>query len=504
MVHTVSLSDVKRRLLERYLRDTAINAAAPLSAITPRPLDRPAPVSLSQEQLLLREQRNPGGPSLYNECVRLRMKGPLDVNVLERSLAEIIRRHEMWRTTYDMRDGQLVQAIHPAPATIALPVIDLRGFSESAIEVEILRAAGQTVRQPFDVKQGPVLRAKMFRTADLEHSLFLSAHLSIVDGVSVYQIFPYELAALYCSYSSGQARRLPHLTVQFGDYAHWQRQWLKGGEAARQVAYWRKQLAGQIPVLNWPVDRQRPAKESFRGAIRSFAWSHKLVESLEALTRQEGVSLFTGLLAGFVSLLYLYTQQEDILVGTPSLAGRKLSEVQRLLGYFLNPVALRFDLTGTPTFRSLLQQAQRVTLEALSNDDVPLETLVQELGLNPDPSRHPLFTVAISLQPAMPQLDVDWSVTSMDIESGGAPWDLYLAFINRPGETTVRAQYNPDLFDPATVTQMMTDYQTLLGIVQDNPARRISQIDFSSRRNRERSSHYATRSPGEHSASGTL
>jgi hypothetical protein len=479
MADAAPLSDTKRRLMERYFRESAGTTAGPVSAITPRPLDGLPPVSLSQEQLLLRERRNQGGPPLYNECIKLRMAGPLDVMVLEKSLTEIIQRHETWRSSYDIKDGQLVQVIHPAPEDVELPVVDLRSLPKSDADAEMQRVAGDAVQQPFDLKEGPLLRARMFRTADFEHFLFLSAHLSIVDGVSVYQVFPFELAALYRSYSSDLGSPLPRLAVQFGDYTYWQRQWLQGDEAAKQVAYWRTQLAGRIPVLNWPVDRPRPAKETFRGVIQSFPLASELVEALEALSRQEGVSLFMGLLAGFVSLLHLYTQQEDIIVGTPSPAGRKRSEMQKLLGYFLNPVALRFDLAGEPTFSALLRQAQRVTLEALSNDDVPLEVLVQDLRPNPDPSRHSFFTVAISLQPPMPQLDIEWSVTSMDIGSGGAPWDLYLAFIKRPAETTVRAQYNPDLFDAATIKRMIADYQTLLRAVTDNPAGRVSQIDLS-------------------------
>ena len=493
MVDAAALSDTKRRLLERYVRQNGADGASPASAIAPRPLNAPVRVSLSQEQLLLREQRNPGGPALYNECIRLSMKGPLDVMLLERSLTEVIRRHEIWRTTYDVRDDQIIQIVHTPPKTVALPVLDLRGLSNSEAETEIQLVAGEAVRQPFDTKEGPLLRTRMFRVADDKHLLFLSAHLSIVDGVSVYQVLPHELAAAYCAHSSGQASPLPGLTVQFGDYAHWQRQWLKSGEASRQAAYWRKQLAGRIPVLNWPVDRPRPANETFRGLIRSFALSKQVVAALQELTRQEGVSLFMGLLAAFVSLLYIYTQQEDIIVGTPSLSGRKRAEVQALLGYFLNPVALRFDLTDNPTFCALLRQAQRVTLEALSNDDVPLEVLAEELNPHADASRHPFFTVAMSLQPEMPPLDLEWSVTSMDIESGGAPWDLYLAFINRPAETMVRVQYNPDLFDAGTITEMITDYQTLLLDITDNPAARIFQIDLCSRSSRGPTIDHSTR-----------
>jgi hypothetical protein len=476
------LSETKRRLLERYFLADARADATHAPEITTGLVNTPAPVSLSQEQLLLRERSNQGVPLLYNECIKLRMEGPLDVRILEKSFTEIIRRHEIWRTSYDANDGQLVQAVHPSPNRFELAAVDLRGLPQARTDAEMERVAGEMIQRSFDLKNGPLWRAKLFRVADEEHYLFLSAHLSIVDGLSVYQVFPSELAALYRAFSSGQPSPLSELTVQFGDYARWQRRWLQGEETARQVAYWKRQLTGEIPVLQWPVDRPRPAKKTFRGVIRSFDIRNDLVDAVEARSRHEGVSLFMGLLAGFVSLLHLYTRQEDIIVGTPSPAGRKRSEAQGLLGYFLNPVALRFDLTGKPTFHALLRQAQRLTLEALSNDDVPLEVLAHELGADLDPSRHPFFNVAISLQPQMPGLGLKWTVTSMDIGSGGAPWDLYVAFIRRPQETLARIQYNPDVFDAATITRMMADYQTLLCAVTNNPVVRISQIDFSLRR----------------------
>jgi hypothetical protein len=480
MVNATPLSDAKRKLLEKYYHGSSGATATPAAAVVPRPQSELTPVSLSQEQLLLRERRMQGGALLYNECIRVRMKGPLDALILKKSLHEVIRRHEIWHSSYAMNGGQLMQVIHEVPEDVELPFVDLTDLPKSEADAEIQRTVGEAVRQPFDLQEGPLLRARMFRTGDGEHSLFLAAHLSIVDGVSVYQVLPLELAALYRAHSCGQTSPLPDLTVQFGDYAHWHRQWLHGDEAAKQIAYWRRQLAGPIPVLNWPVGRARSAKETFRGVIQSFTLRHELVEDLGALSRQEGGTLFMGLLAGLVSLLHFYTQQDDIIVGTPSPAGRKRSEVQKLLGYFLNPVALRFDLTEDPAFTMLLRQAQRVTLEALSNDDVPLEIVAHEFGADFDRGRNPFFTAAMSLQPSVPELGLEWGVTSMDIDSGGSPWDLYLAFINRATETTVRVQYNPDLFDAAMITRMIADYETVLDAVNNNPAARMSQLGISS------------------------
>ena len=482
MMETTYLSDAKRKLLESYRRGWVGATASLLAPIAPRPLDEPTLVSLSQEQLLLREQRNQESPALYNECIRLRMSGLLDVVALQKSIREMIRRHEIWRTTYAINHGQWVRVVQPPPANVELPVVDLRGRPEAEVDEEVRRIAGEAVRQRFDLGKGPLWRVRMFRTADSEYSLFLSAHLSIVDGVSVYQILPSELSALYRAYSAGQASPLPDLEAQFGDYASWQRHWLTCGEAEKQLGYWRKQLDGPLPVLAWPKKQARAATDTLHGEIGSFIVKHELMEAMEGLSRQEGVSLFMALLAALVSLLHLYAGQDDILVGTPSLAGRKRSEVQSLLGYFLNPVALRFDLTEGPTFRTLLRQVQRVTLEALSNDDVPLEVLAQKLELQPTRGRNPFFSVAMSLQPQMAETGLEWSVTSMDIGSGGSPWDLYLAFINRSTESIARVQYNPELFESETIARLIGDYQTLLRAVTDNPTVRVSQININAAR----------------------
>ncbi len=483
MSQTPPLSETKRKLLQQYLSQGRAQTVDHRSIISPRPLGEPVPLSLSQEQLWLRERAAPGSPLLYNECITVRMPGPLEVPALERSVAEIIRRHEIWRTSYDTRNGQPVQIIHPAPEQLRLPLLDLRNLPGGRREAEAHRVIGEMVRQPFDLKHGPLLRFRLIRMGDFEYRLCLCAHLSVVDGVSVYQVFPSELAVLYKALSSGQSSPLPPLTVQFGDYAYWQRQWLQGEEQAKQLAYWQKQLAGVLPVLNWPTGVARHWASGFRGVIRRFALAKDFAEKTKELSQREGVTLFTTLAAGFATLLHRYTQQEDIIIGTPSPAGRKRSEVQKLLGHFLNPVALRFDLSGDPSFRGLLRNTQQWALEAFSNDDVPLEWLAREIQPSVDPICHPFFTVAMSLQPPMPSLDLEWSVTSMDADSGGGPWELYIAFISHPAGIAVRVQYNPDLFEAETITHMLNDYQYVLESVCANPSYRLSEVDLTSSRN---------------------
>ena len=471
-----TLSEAKRKLLESYVHGERTPRPLAGPQISPRRGDEPAPLSLSQEQLLLREKSTPDIPVLYNECITLRMSGPLDVYLLERSLTEIIRRHEIWRTSYEARNGRMVQIVHPAPTDFRLPVIDLRGLPAAEQEMVVQHDISEAVRQRFDLTNGPLLRARLVALGPSEQRLYIIAHLSIVDGVSVYQIFPSELAALYGGYTSAHPVPIPIPAIQFGDYASWQRQWLQGEELDKQVAYWRKQLAGEIPTLRWPTDRLPPTKRTFRGAIRPFVLSQPLGKAVKELSHREAVTQFMTLLAAFVALLHCYTQQDDIVVGTLSPAGRKRSEVAKSLGYFLNPVALRFDLTNDATFRDLLRQTQRLTLEAISNDDVPIEFLAQELKKH-NLGHNPFFNVAISLQPPMPALDLEWEVTSMDMEGSGSPWDLYVAFIDRPMQMMGRVQYNPDLFEYGTICRMLRHYHRFLECVCASPGKRLSELN---------------------------
>jgi hypothetical protein len=297
---------------------------------------------------------------------------------------------------------------------------------------------------------------------DAEHRLYLTAHQIIVDGITVFDLFPFELTTLYESFAAGKSSPLLELQTQYADYACWQRRSLSAEPMENQLAYWQKQLAGELPVLRWPNDGVRPEKQTFRGAMLPFEFSSELSQSLKELGRREGATLFMILLAALVSLLHRYTSQDDIIVGTLAASGRKQIEVQHCLGYFLNPVALRANLSGNPSFSSILRQMRDVTLGALSNDGVPLELIAERLNLKPDPGRHRFFTVAISIAPAVPQLPPGWSMTYMDVESGGARWDLYLELNDRIEGLLGRAQYNPDLFTPAAIGDTVEDFRLLL------------------------------------------
>lgn len=472
------LSDADRALLEWYLHQAQGRvASASGPAVVPRLSGGPARLSFPQEQIFYRVQQNADKPPFFNECITVHRKGSLKVSALEQSLLEIIRRHEIWRTTYDDVKGYPVQVVSDAPNRLYLPVLDLRALPESVREAEVLRAVGELSRRPFDLRRGPLLRFLLVTTRESLHRLFVIVHQSVVDGVSAYQVFPTELAALYEACLEGKSSPLPNLTVQFADYAEWQRRWLHAKEISRQTGYWRKQLTGELPQLSWPASGARPTKLTHRGSIHAFAFKNGLSPALRFAAQKQGVTLFMVLLAGFAALLHRYSAQTDIVLGTLSPTGRKRTEVEKLLGYFLNPVALRFDLTSNLEFGELLQQTKEMVSEAISHDDLPLEVLAEKLNVASDPSRHPFFNMVLSLQPSVPeQIRSDWDVTSMDIGNGGSMWDFYVAFIDQNDGIIGRAQYNPDIFSEETIIRMLRDFEALLEAVTSQPRLRLSDF----------------------------
>lgn len=470
----VHVSEMKRSIIERYLRGD-IPGKGNSTVIGQRPQRDPVPLSFAQEQLWRRDQMS-GIPPLFNEAITVRRKGPLDVAILERSIAEIISRHEIWRTTYETSRGQPIQIPQAPPAMFPLTLFDLSPLPEGERAEQARQIAAAEARRPFDLKQGPLLRAVLVRMSDQDHLVLVTAHLSIVDGLSVYQLFPTELALLYEAFARGRKSPLPALEIQYADYAYWQRNWFSEHEIEKQMKYWRAQLAGVLPTLKWP-NRPRPAAQSFKGAIEAFVLPSHVGHALKTVSAAEQTTLFSCLQAGFVAMLYGYTGQNDIIIGTFSPCGRKRSEVQKLLGHFLNPVPLRLSVDEGMSFSELLRHTRRVTAEAVSNDDLPIEVLARRLPLEDDASRHPFFTTAISLQPRMPEL-AGWWVTSMDADSGGALWDLYLAFIETPTDIIGRAQYNPDLFDTSMIQQMIQDFSRVVVNAAQNSHMSLSRLQL--------------------------
>lgn len=470
MPETAQLSDAKRSLLEKYLAGTA--AARGVRPIARRPEGALAPLSLSQEELWLRQLQVPSIP-LYNECVTLQMNGPLQTPALEQALTEIIRRHEIWRTTFETKAGRPVQVVHPVTA-VRLQILDLRDLPEATRYPEMIRLMNDEMRQPLHLQQEPPLRPRLVRMAEAEYRLFLIAHQIVLDGASAYQIFPFQLAELYKACLDNRSPALPELPIQCADFASWQRESLSA-ELGKQIEYWRKQLRTNVPASPWPNKSSESCTRTYRGAIRPFALSKEISQKLKDFSKRENTTLFSTLLAGFAALLNVYTNQATIFVGTLSPCGRKRSEVLDLLGYFLNPVALRFDFDGNPTFLGLLSQGRKVMAEAICHDDVPIEHLARQLKPE-DSSPSPFFRAAVSLQPSTPRLDLEWSVTTMDVEGGGSPWELYLAFIDRPEGMIGRAQFDPELFPDEDIDRLLGDFETLLEKAITEAARPLSEI----------------------------
>ncbi|HEY1658674.1 MAG TPA: amino acid adenylation domain-containing protein [Candidatus Sulfotelmatobacter sp.] len=468
------LTEAKRKeLLEAYLRARPENGRPEPSAAPVEGDHSLAPLTFAQKQLWLHAQFAPG-TSLYNEPLTVRRHGPLEIRALERSFSEIIRRHEAWRTRFPVINGEPMQKIGE-PFEIRLPLIDLRDLPVAKREKEGMRIAAEDAGMPFDLATGPLIRAKLVRLEEDDYRLFVTLHHLIFDGYSGYRVFLPELVELYEAFSQGKPSPLPQLPYQFADYASWQEEW-EGGEALGvQMEYWRRRLSGDLPTLQLPISRSRSGAANFRGAMRSLSLPVSLSESLRRLSAQEGATLYMTLLAGFNVLLRRYSGQEDILIGSNT-AGRNHPGSEKLLGYFLNTIVLRTDLTGRPTFRQLLSRVRQTTLDALSNQEAPLDQLVAQLHPQRDVKRNPLFQVLFSLEPQADMTAPGWDITCIDVETGTTKFELCLVLDDRADGLLCRFIYNTDLFEAAAIERMAAHWRVLLEGIVSNPGLEIDNL----------------------------
>jgi amino acid adenylation domain-containing protein/non-ribosomal peptide synthase protein (TIGR01720 family) len=432
------------------------------------------PLSYAQARLWFLEQLEPGS-SAYNIPAAVRLSGTLHVAALEHSLKEIIRRHEILRTTFAMVDGEPIQVIAPT-STLTLPVVDLSNLSPQQQPAQVQQLAHAEAMQPFDLNRSPLLRVTLLQLDQTEHVLLLVMHHIVSDGWSV-GVLIRELVALYSAFSTGQPSPLPELTIQYADFAHWQRQWLQGEVLQAQLSYWQRQLAGAPPVLELPTDRPRPAIASYRGASQSVVIPKPLSQKLQALSQRCGVTLFMTLLAAFQTLLYRYTGQQDICVGSP-IANRNRSETEQLIGFFVNTLVLRTQLEGNLSFQKLLARVREVTLGAYAHQDLPFEQLVEALQPERSLSHQPLFQVMFALQNApMPELELPGlTLNSLEIDIATAKFDLTLSLSESEQGLVGSLEYNTDLFEADTITRMLLHFQILLeGIVAD-PQQRLLDL----------------------------
>ncbi|HVG17568.1 MAG TPA: amino acid adenylation domain-containing protein [Blastocatellia bacterium] len=436
--------------------------------------DKQIPLSFAQQRLWFLNQLEPES-AFYNCASATRFRGLLKVNELERTVNEIARRHEVVRTTFSMEQPALSQVIHP-PSPQVLPVVDLSDVSERGREAEARLLTAEEAQRPFDLSEGPLFRVKLLKMAEDDHILLSTMHHIVADGWSM-GILLREVQALYESFSKGEASPLAEPDIQYADYACWQREWLQGEVLEQQISYWKTKLADSESLLELPTDRPRPPVLTFRGASLPVALSETLTDQLKTLSRNNGATLFMVMLAAYQALLSRYTGRQEIVVGSP-IAGRNRVELENLIGFFINTLALRADLSGKPSFRELLGRVRQVALEAYTYQDLPFEKLVEELNPERSLSHTPLFQVAFGLQHSsgeefqLPGLDL----SSAEAQGLTAKFDLVLTMVETGQRLTGSLRYNTDLFDFTTAARMLGHFETMLKGIVGNPDESIALL----------------------------
>ncbi|HEX2076721.1 MAG TPA: amino acid adenylation domain-containing protein [Longimicrobium sp.] len=457
------------------LRGTASAVAPPIERA---PREGPLPASFAQQRLWLVDRLDPGSAA-YNMPAALRLRGALDPAALRATLDALVRRHETLRTVFAEHDGAPVQLIRdPAPA--ALAELDLRHLPEAEREAEAGRLAEAEALRPFDLARGPLLRSTLLRLADDDHVLLFTMHHVVSDGWSR-GVLVREVSALYTALSRGEAPRLPELPVQYADFAVWQRAWLRGHVLEEQIGYWKDRLAGAPPLLEIPTDRPRAPGQTPRAQSHGFQLSPEVSRGLRALSAREGTTLFMTLLAAWQALLGRYAGQEDVVVGTP-IAGRTQRETEGLIGFFVNMLALRADLSGDPTWRELLGRVRRETLGAYDHQALPFERLVDELGVERSLAHAPVFQTVFTLDLTGGDGErLELGVLALEPFGGGEPvarFDLEVAFGDSGEGLGGALVYRSALFEAVTVARMAGHLAAVLEALAADPRARLSEVSL--------------------------
>nr|WP_081431391.1 non-ribosomal peptide synthetase [Moorena bouillonii] len=432
------------------------------------------PLSFAQQRLWFLEQLQQSS-SVYNEQTALHLRGSVDVTILEQVLTEIVNRHEVMRSNFTMVDGSPVMVISPH-LKITLPIVDLQQLTEPEQFAQLQQLAVEEAQRPFDLAEGLLLRVSLLRLGEEEHVLLLTIHHIIWDGWSM-GVFIEELSALYSAFCSQQPSPLPELPIQYRDFASWQRQWFTGEVLENQLNYWKKQLAGIPTLLELPTDRPRPPVQTSQGSSLDFELNGELTQKLQALSQASGATLYMTLLAAWATLLYRYSAQEDIAIGSP-IANRTRQEIEPLIGFFANTLVLRNDLSGNPSFLELLARVRSCAMDAYANQDVPFEQLVEVLKPERSLSHSPLFQVMFGFQQAQIQKQelASLTLTPLVLKSAMVKFDLTLLMEKTESGIEARLEYNSDLFDQQTIVRMVGHFQTLLAGIVANPQAQVSKL----------------------------
>ncbi|TRU77564.1 MAG: amino acid adenylation domain-containing protein [Microcystis viridis Mv_BB_P_19951000_S69] len=457
-----------------FLRSAITPSKTVESVISPVARTEALPLSFAQQRMWFLYQMDQQN-SAYNEALTIRLTGRLNIDILEQTINAIIQRHESLRTTFPMVEGKPIQKIAPS-LKIKLLVINLKDISQDQIDKQII----EELQKPFDLTQAPLLRCSLFDLGYENYILVNVFHHIIIDGWSKGILFK-ELSKFYQAFLSNSTVDLPELAIQYADFAVWQRQWLQGEILENQLNYWKKQLTAAPPLLELPTDKPRPANPNFRGHSISFQINSELTEKLKLLSQKSGGTLFMTLLAALNTLLFRYSGQDDILIGTPT-ANRNRQEIEPLIGFFVNTLVLRNSLEGNPTFSGLLQQARNVVLEAYANQDVPFEQVVDALEIERSLSYNPLFQVMFALQNAtLNSLELpDLKAQYLAVENQRIKFDLSLVLEEIETEQGSYLEgfweYDRELFTDERITRMVGHFQTLLKGIVANPQQTVGEL----------------------------
>jgi amino acid adenylation domain-containing protein len=436
------------------------------------------PVSFAQQRLWFLDRLEPGS-TFQNSPVAIRIRGPLDVAVLERALDELVHRHETLRTTFSVVDDEPVQVVAPARHT-PLPLHDLSAVPAEAREAELRATLDRLTLRPFDLEKGPLFETALVRLGAEDHVLSFAMHHILTDGWSL-GVMLREVRTLYEGYLAGEEEPLEPLPLQYADYALWQREYLSGERLQAQIDYWRRHFAGAPPMLELPTDRPRPAMQTYRGAIVPANLPRAQTDALQALARREGATLFMVLLAAWKAVLARHAAQDAVVVGTP-IAGRTQEETEGLIGLFINTLALHTDLSGDPTFRQLVGRVREATLGAYAHQDLPFERLVEELKVERSLAHSPVFQVMFVLQnaPSMAGAAALAGTTfePVDLPQDTEKYDLSLNTGEHPGGVWLNLSYNPDLFDTATAERLLQHLGRVLEAAVEAPDTRLSDLSL--------------------------
>ena len=462
-----ALSEKQRLLLARRLRGLDGKSA---SAIDVRPPGSSVVLSAEQKRIWLHASQQPDS-AIYNEPITIQKSGAFSLEVLNASMDEIVRRHESWRTTFDV-EGK--GTLHP-PFHVKIPFSDVSSFPPDAREEEALLIATAEAQQPLRLAEVPLFRVHVVRIDANDHRIYLTLHHIIFDGISLANILLPELASTYEAQETGSSSPLPEPKIQYPDYALWRERQLSSPTIQAHLAYWLKHLDGDLPVLRLPTDRPRPAKPSHRGSMERFTVPQSLTTDLRGYCRLHSVTMYMAVLAAYKVLLFRYSGQEDIIVGS-AIDARRHPALKDVMGYFLDTVAIRTKPLGHLAFADYLLQTRESVLDALTASDVPFDRVVHELRPKRDSSHHPIFQAFFSMRPLMAVEPAGWKLRHLDVAVEAAKFDLYLELGEQPNEIEGRFLYNKDIFDAATVTRMKEHLLRLLRDICDSPEKSLSEL----------------------------